>query len=103
MANWTKGPSEGGHKRGHSKMEHYVPTAEVKKNASARRRQDDKSLIEEGKSQGNSSHRTCEVCKAQWPAYTTHEAISNYRRMAEKHPRKKCQDKQGEFGPEVSK
>jgi hypothetical protein len=33
--------TEGGHKRGHSNMTHYEPTAEVKANARTRRRQDD--------------------------------------------------------------
>ncbi len=48
MAN-SKTPSEGGSggKRGHSAMEHYMPTAEVKESASRRRREENKKIIRE--------------------------------------------------------
>jgi hypothetical protein len=39
---------EGGHKRGHSNMEHWDYTAEVKAAASLARRQLDKKLVTEG-------------------------------------------------------
>ena len=43
----VKGPSEGGSggKRGHSGMEHWGYTAEVKKNAKRRRRLNDKNEV----------------------------------------------------------
>jgi hypothetical protein len=40
--------AEGGHKRGHSNMNHWDLTAEIKKAASTSRRQLDKRLVAEG-------------------------------------------------------
>lgn len=54
-----KGPSEGGSggKRGHSGMEHWDYTEEIKEAARRRRRLEDKKAVEEARQHSNDSER----------------------------------------------
>jgi hypothetical protein len=55
----SKGPTEGGSggKRGHSGMEHWGFTDEVKETAKRRRRMEDKEAVEEDLERGEEPHK----------------------------------------------
>jgi hypothetical protein len=83
MSNY-KGPTEGGSggKRGHSNMEHWVTTAEIKESTkSLRRKDDDEEVVSEMDSHRNASNQfTFDFIKIEYKLYSsiTNDVVAKF-------------------------